>query len=102
LLTVAVRRPGANWLDMRFVVTHIWSDGMTVRRTLDTAGRSDGSQLEELAARALADPPPYRPVPSGPICHIQVEDDVVMAAEHDLEGPLLDLVTAVLAEGDVA
>ena len=83
-------------------MTLIWSDGMTVRRTLDTAGRSDGSQLEELAARALADPPPDRPVPSGPICHIQVEDDVVMAAEHDLEGPLLDLVTAVLAEGDVA
>jgi hypothetical protein len=87
---------------MRLVVTHIWSDGMTVRRTLDTAGRGDGSQLEELAARALADPPPYRPVPGGPICHIQVDDGVVMAAEHDLDGPLLDLVTAVLAEGDVA
>jgi hypothetical protein len=63
---------------------------MTVRRILDTVGRSDGSQLEELAGRALASPPPYRPVPSGPLCHIQIEDGVVMAAEHDLDGSLLD------------
>ena len=45
----------------------VGSDGMSVRRGVDTAGRSDGSRLEELAARALADPPPYRPVLSGPI-----------------------------------
>jgi hypothetical protein len=74
---------------------------MTVRRILDTVSRSDGSQLEELAGRALASPPPYRPVPSGPLCHIQIEDGVVMAAEHDLDGSLLDLATAVLAEGGV-
>ena len=83
------------------MATRIEQDGTTLRRRVDTAGRSDVSQLEELAARALANPPPYRPVPSGPICRIQVDDGVVMAAEHDLDGPLLDLVTAVLAEGNV-
>jgi len=43
---------------------------------------------------------PYRPVPGIAIYHIGVDDLVLLIAEHDLTGPLLDLVTAVLALGD--
>jgi hypothetical protein len=38
--------------------------------------------------------------PGGPIYHLRLDDRDVMVAEHDLAGPLLDLVTAVLAKGD--
>ena len=44
-------------------------------------------------------PVPYRPAPGIAVYHIKVDDYVVMAAEHDLAGPLLDLVTAVMALG---
>jgi hypothetical protein len=68
---------------------------------MDTAQRSGGPQWEELAARALAVPPPYRPVPGSPAYHVGLDDGtVVLVAEHDLCGPLLDLVTAVLAMGE--
>jgi len=40
---------------------------------------------------------PYRPAPGIAVYYIRVDDYVVMAAEHDLAGPLLDLVTAVMA-----
>ena len=36
----------------------------------------------------------------GLIYHLRLDDRDVMVAEHDLAGPLLDLVTAVLAKGD--
>jgi hypothetical protein len=85
---------------MRVVVTQIESDGTINRRMVDTAGRSDASQWEELVARALAVPLPYRLTPGGAIYHLRGEDWDVMVAEHDLAGPLLDLVTAVLAEGE--
>jgi hypothetical protein len=65
-----------------------------------TAGRSDTGQWEELIARALAAPPPYRPVPGSPVYHLRVDDRELLAAEHDLSGPLADLVTAVLAIGE--
>ena len=42
---------------------------------------------------------PYRPAPGIAVYHIRLDDYVVMAAEHDLAGPLLDLVTAVMALG---
>jgi hypothetical protein len=84
---------------MRVVVTQIGSDGTLKRRMVDTAGRSDAFQWEELAARARAVPLPYRPAPGGAIYHLRADDWDVMVAEHDLAGPLLDLVTAVLAEG---
>jgi hypothetical protein len=42
---------------------------------------------------------PYRPAPGIAVYHISVDDDVVIAAEHDLIGSLSDLVTAVLALG---
>jgi hypothetical protein len=44
---------------------------------------------------------PARPAPAISASCIQVDDRVVMVSEHDLTGPLLDLVTAVLAVGDV-
>ena len=52
------------------------------------------------AARALAAPSPYHPVPGGPVYHLRVDDRVVLVAEHDLSGPLYNLVTAVLAIGE--
>jgi len=82
------------------VVTRIDWDGTMRRRMVDTAGRGDGAQWEELAARALAILPLYRPVPRVPVYHVRVDDAVVQAAEHDLTGALLDLITAVLALGE--
>jgi hypothetical protein len=85
---------------MRVVVTQIESDGTMHRRAVETAGRDDAGLWQELMARALAVPVPYRPVAGGPIYHLRLDDRDVMVAEPDLAGPLLDLVTAVLAKGD--
>jgi hypothetical protein len=81
-------------------VTRIEWDGTMQRRTVDTARRGDGPQWEDLAARALATLPLYTPVPKTPIYYVSVDDQVILAAEHNLTGSLLDLVTAVLAMGD--
>jgi hypothetical protein len=81
-------------------VTRIDWDGTMHRRRVDTAQRGDGPRWEDLAARALAILPPYTPVPRAPIYHISVDDQVILAAEHNLTGSLLDLVTAVLAMGE--
>jgi hypothetical protein len=86
---------------MRVVVTHIWGNGTVASRTVDATENTSGIQWGELTARALAAPPPYRPDPGGAICHIQVNDQVVMVAERDLAGPLLDLVAAVLDQAEV-
>src|ERR1700757_4439689 len=48
---------------MKVVVTRIEPDGTMQRRVVDTAWRDDGAQWEDLAARALAFRPPYRPIP---------------------------------------
>ncbi len=86
---------------VRVVATRIEWDGTMQRRMVDTAHRRDGPQWEDLAGRALAVPPPYRPVPGTSVYHISLDDGtVVLVAEHDLCGPLLDLVTAVLAMGE--
>jgi hypothetical protein len=85
---------------MRVVVTRIGPDGTMRRRMVDTAASRDAGPWEELIARALAAPPPYRPVPGGPVHHLRVDERVVLVAEHDLSGPLYDLVTAVLAIGE--
>ena len=86
---------------MRVVVTHIWGSGTVVSRTVDTAKDTGGAPWDDLTSRALADPPPYHPVPGGAICHVQVDGQVVMVAERDLDGPLLELVAAVLDQGPV-
>jgi hypothetical protein len=85
---------------MRVVVTRIERDGTMQRRVVDTTQRYDGLRWEELAARALAFPPPYRPIPGTAVYHIRVDDHLVQAGEYDLDGPLRDLVTVVLALGD--
>jgi hypothetical protein len=83
-------------------VTRIEQDGTMQRRVVDTAQRSDCLHWERLAGRALEFPPPYRPVPGIPVYHVSVGDQVILAAEPDLDGPLLNLVTAVLALGEEA
>jgi hypothetical protein len=80
-------------------VTQIDPDGTLHRRMVDTAQQADRQLWEDLAARAVGGPVPYRPAPGIAVYHISVDDDVVIAAEHDLIGPLRDLVTAVLALG---
>ena len=86
---------------VRVIATRIEWDGTMQRRMVDTAHCSGGPSWEDLAARALAVPPPYRPVPGAPLYHVSLDDGtVVLVAEHDLCGPLLDLVSAVLAMGE--
>lgn len=82
-------------------MTRIEQDGIMQRRVVNTARRIDAPRWEGLAVRALLQPPPYHPVPGAPIYHVSLDDGTVaMVAEHDLCGPLLDLVTAVLEVGD--
>ena len=85
---------------MRVVVTLIGSDGTMRRRMVDTAASGDTGPWEELLTRALAALPPYRAVPGGTVCHLRVGEQVALVAEHDLSGPLYNLVTAVLAIGE--
>jgi len=84
---------------MRVVATRIEPDGTMQRRMVDTAEQSDRRLWEDLATRAVGTPVPYCPAPGIAVYHIRVDDYVVMATEHDLAGPLLDLVTAVMALG---
>jgi len=85
---------------MRVVVTRIGPDGTMGRRMVDTAVSGEAGRWEELIARALAAPPRYRPVPGGLVYHLRVDERVVVVAEHDLSGPLYELVTALLAIGE--
>lgn len=80
-------------------MTRIERDGTIHRRMVDTVQQSDPRNWEGLAARALATPPPYRAVPGTAVYHICVDGYVVQVGEYDLEGPLRDLVTVVLAIG---
>ena len=89
---------GQNGL-MRVIATQIEPDGTMQRRMVDTAQQSERRLWEDLAARAIGVPVPYRLGPGIAVYHLSVDDYVVMAAEHDLGGPLLDLVTAVMALG---
>jgi hypothetical protein len=85
---------------VRVVVTRVEHDGTMQRRMVDTAQPGDRRKWEELTARALAVPVPDRPVPGIAIYHLGVDHYAAMIAEHDLAGPLLDLVTALRALGD--
>jgi hypothetical protein len=84
---------------MRVVVTRIEPDGTMQRRMVETARQSDRRLWEDLAARAVGVAVPYRPAAGIVVYHVRVDDYVVMAAEYDLVGPLLDLATAVMALG---
>ena len=80
-------------------MTRIEQDGTMLRRTVDTAQRNDGHLWEDLTARALASPPPYHPIPGTAVYHISVDGRAFQFGEYDLDGPLRDLVTVVLALG---
>ena len=83
------------------MATQIVCNGAVQRRMVDTARGSGGPQWEDLAARALAVLPPYHPALGTAIYHVSLDDGTaVLVADDDLRGPLLDLVTAVLAIGD--
>jgi hypothetical protein len=84
---------------VRVVVTRIEQDGTMQRRVADTARHSDCRQWERLAGRALEFPPPYRG-PWHPVYHVAIGDRVILVAGHDLGGPALNLVTAVMALGE--
>ena len=100
---VAVRVPECSATEqtelVRVIVTQIGADGAMRRRMVDTAASGDAGLWQELIARALAAAPPYCPVPGGTVYHLRVDDQVVLVAEHDLSGPLYDLVTTALAIG---
>jgi hypothetical protein len=85
---------------VRLQVAKIAANGSMRRWVIDTAGRSDADRWEELIARVPAVPPPYRAAPGSAVYDIRVDDDKFLVAEHDLSGPLSDLVRAVLIEGD--
>ena len=70
---------GQNGL-MRVVATRIEPDGAVQRRMVDTAQQSDRRLWEDLAARAIGVPVPYRPAPGIAVYHLSVDDYVVMAA----------------------
>jgi hypothetical protein len=84
---------------MRVVVTWIGPEGAMRRRMADAAASGDAGPWEELIARALAAPPPYRPVPGVRFTIFAPVERVVPGAGHDLSGALYELVTAVLAFG---
>jgi hypothetical protein len=84
---------------VKVVVAEIGWDGGLRRGVVDTARRSDARRWEELIGRVPAHPPPYRAGPGSTVYYISVDDQVVLVSEHDLAGPLRDLVVAVLTSG---
>ena len=85
--------------EMRVVVARIEPDGTMCRRMVDTAWQRDPGNWEDLAARALAAQPPYRPVPGTAVYHLCVDGAVIQVGEYDIAVELRDLVTVVLAIG---
>ena len=82
-------------------VTRIGGDGSIRRAVVDTAGRDDAARWERLAQQAALEvPPPYRPEPGRPVYQISAGGQAAQVAEKDLAGPLRELVSAVLSEGN--
>jgi hypothetical protein len=77
---------------VRLQVAKIAANGSIRQWVVDTAGRSDAGRWEELIA--------YRAAPGSAVYDIRVDDGKFLVGEHDLSGPLSDLVRAVLVEGD--
>ena len=80
-------------------MTRIEHDGTMQRRMVDTARQTGPRNWEDLTARALAARAPYRPVPGTAVYLIRADGHTVEVCEYDLDGPLRDLVTVVLAIG---
>jgi hypothetical protein len=85
---------------VRLQVAKIAANGSIRQWVVDTAGHSDAGRWEALIARVPAVPPPYRAAPGSAVYDIRVDDGKFLVGEHDLSGPLSDLVRAVLVEGD--
>jgi hypothetical protein len=81
------------------VVTEIAWDGGIRRRAVDTTRRGDTSRWEDLIGRIPAQPPPYRALPGSTVYYVSVDDHVLLVSEHDLAGPLRELVVGVLTAG---
>ena len=85
---------------MRIVVTEVTGGGSIRRGMLDTADPGDAGRCGDLIERATLDaPPPYRPVAGRPVYEICANDKNLWVAEHDLTGPLRDLVMITLVAG---
>jgi hypothetical protein len=82
-------------------VTRVGGDGSILTWTVRTAGREDAGRWERLAGHAALDVPlPYRPRPGEAVYEIRAGEQAVQVAEQDLQGPLGELVMAVLADSD--
>jgi len=80
-------------------VTQILGDGTIRHAVVATAGRDDVARWEDLAERAAVKyPPAYSAEPGQAMYDIREGNQVCQVGEEDLVGPLLKLVTAVLAE----
>jgi hypothetical protein len=69
------------------------------RRLAGTAAPADAGLWEELATRALTALPLHRALPRRAVYHLRAMTRDVLVAEHEVYGPLYDLVAAVLAIG---
>jgi hypothetical protein len=85
---------------MRVAAARIEPDGIMQRPVVDTAQRDDGARWEDLVGRARRPCRPTAPFPGTAVYHISVNDHLVQVSEYDLDGPLGDLITVVLAIDD--
>lgn len=86
---------------VQIMVTRIAGDGRLLHRLVDTATCADPGRWESmLELAALAHPPPYQPAPGVPVYLINTGGQPVLVTQSQLTGPIEDLVSAVLAEGD--
>jgi hypothetical protein len=82
------------------VVTEVTGRGSIRRGMLDTADPGDAGRCGDLIERAALDAlPPYRPVAGRPAYEICADDKTAWVAEHELTGPLRDLVMITLVAG---
>jgi hypothetical protein len=82
------------------VVIRVGADGSVLTRIVDPASRQDAGGWARLPEQAApGEPTAYRPRPGEPVYHIQADGHALDVAERDLQGPLRELVIAVLAGG---
>jgi hypothetical protein len=87
---------------VRVVVTEIAWDGSIGRRALDTWYLTDAGRWEGLIEEVLAAPPPYRAAPGSAVYVLHAGDRAVLIGEQDLTGPLAELVTMIMEQGNSA
>ena len=85
------------------MITEIAWDGTIRRRALDTSRLTDPGRCESLLGQVLAVPPPYRAAPGRPVYVLHAGDRAAVVGRGDnLIGSLRQLVTTVLAAGDLS